>query len=45
MRILVISALVAAMATPVAAQNACEAFLEAPAVGSWVEYDFQGAAS
>ncbi len=42
MRILVISALVAAMATPVAAQNACEAFLEAPAVGSWVEYDFQG---
>ena len=42
MRILMSTALAAAMATPVAAQNACEAFLEAPAVGSWVEYDFQG---
>jgi hypothetical protein len=42
MRILMSTALAVAMATPVAAQNACEAFLEAPAVGSWVEYEFQG---
>ncbi len=41
MRILMSAALAAAVASPIAAQNACEAFLEAPAVGSWVEYDFQ----
>lgn len=42
MRILIGAILAAGMATPLVAQNACEAFLEAPAVGSWVEYDFQG---
>jgi len=42
MRMLMSTAIAAAMATPIAAQNACEAFLEAPAVGSWVEYDMQG---
>ena len=41
MRILMSAALAAAVASPIAAQNACEVFLEAPAVGSWVEYDFQ----
>ena len=42
MRILMSTALAAAIASPVWAQNACEAFLQTPAVGSWVEYDFQG---
>jgi hypothetical protein len=42
MRILMSTALAVAMATPVAAQNACEAFRKAPPVGSWVEYEFQG---
>jgi len=42
MRILMSAALAVTMATPAVAQNACQAFLEAPAVGSWVEYDFQG---
>ena len=42
MRILMSTVLAVALATPVAAQNACEAFREAPAVGSWVEYGFQG---
>lgn len=42
MRILISTALAAAVATPVAAQGACEAFTEAPAVGLWAEYNFQG---
>ena len=41
MRILMSAALMATMVTPAVAQNACEAFINAPAVGSWVEYDFQ----
>lgn len=43
MRILMSSlALVATLATQAVAQNACEAFRQAPAIGSWVEFDFQG---
>ena len=42
MRIPMSAALVLATAVPATAQNVCETFREAPPVGSWVEYDFQG---